>query len=66
MDAAIHSVNLSGVFDVKNLKRKLRPEDAHKINSPWNIAADFNVDMTLSKDRILEMLSDYENDWHIC
>ena len=44
--AALHSVILAGVCDVKNLKRKLRPEDAHKINSPWNIAADFNVDMT--------------------
>lgn len=62
--AALHSVILAGVCYVKNLKRKLRPEDAHKINSPWNIAADFNVDMALSKDGISGMLSDYENDWH--
>ncbi|MBQ2173601.1 MAG: 9-O-acetyl-N-acetylneuraminate esterase, partial [Alphaproteobacteria bacterium] len=46
--ATFHSVILAGVTDIKNLKRKIRPEDAHKFNSPWNIASDFNIDMSLS------------------
>ena len=58
------SVILAGVHDVKNLRRKLRPEDAHKVNSPWNIAADFNVDMTFSEEEIAEMLIEYEDDYH--
>ncbi len=39
------SVILAGVTDVKHLKSKLRNEDQHKVNSPWNIAADFDVDI---------------------
>lgn len=31
-----HSVILAGVYDIKNLKLKLRPEAEHKYNSPWN------------------------------
>ena len=62
---AFKSVILAGVTDVKNLKRKLRPEDAHKFNSPWNIAADFNIDMSLPAEGIAGMLDDYENDHHI-
>lgn len=30
------SVILAGVYDIKNIKRKIRPDDAHKVNSPWN------------------------------
>ncbi|MBQ5987910.1 MAG: ATP-binding protein [Oscillospiraceae bacterium] len=59
-----HSVILAGVTDVKNLKRKLRPEDVHKFNSPWNIAANFNIDMSLSADGIAGMLDEYEKDHH--
>ena len=58
------SVILAGVTDVKNLKRKLRPEDVHKFNSPWNIAANFNIDMSLSADGITGMLDEYEKDHH--
>ncbi|WP_049962698.1 AAA-like domain-containing protein [Ruminococcus sp. HUN007] len=58
------SVILAGVTDVKNLKRKLRPEDVHKFNSPWNIAANFNIDMSLSADGITGMLDEYEKDYH--
>lgn len=43
-----HSVILAGVYDIKNLKLKLRSEVEHKYNSPWNIAADFHVDMSPS------------------
>ena len=61
---AFWSVILAGVYDVKNLKRKLRPEDEHKVNSPWNIAADFNVEMSFLKDEIAGMLREYEEEYH--
>lgn len=60
--AALHSVILAGVTDVKHLKRRMRDEEQHKVNSPWNIAADFDVDMSLSKDGIAGMLQEYESD----
>ena len=59
-----HSVILAGVHDVKNLKRKLRPDDDQKVNSPWNIAADFDIDMSFAKNEIAEMLQEYESDHH--
>ena len=59
-----HSVILAGVYDIKNLKRKIRPEEEHKINSPWNIATDFLVDMSFSKKEITSMLQEYEKDYH--
>ncbi|MDO5550663.1 MAG: AAA-like domain-containing protein, partial [Lachnospiraceae bacterium] len=31
------SVILAGVYDVRSIRRKIRPDDAHKENSPWNI-----------------------------
>lgn len=34
-------VILSGVYDIKNLKLKIRKDETHQYNSPWNIAADF-------------------------
>ena len=58
------SVILAGVTDVKHLRSRLHPEDAHKVNSPWNIAADFDIDMSLSKNGIKGMLEDYELDHH--
>lgn len=61
---AFQSVILAGVTDVKHLKAKLRPEEAHKENSPWNIAADFTIDMSLSESGIKGMLDDYEADHH--
>lgn len=62
--AAFYSVILAGVYDIKNLKLKLRPEEEHKFNSPWNIAARFELDMSFSKKEIEEMLAEYETDWH--
>lgn len=59
-----HSVVLAGVYDIKNLKLRLRPDSEKKYNSPWNIAADFNVDMTFHPEEIAQMLGDYENDVH--
>ncbi len=58
------SVILAGVYDIKNLKLKMRAEDEHQYNSPWNIAVPFNVDMSLSADGIAGMLNDYEADHH--
>ena len=64
MNSTFHSVILAGVYDVKNLKLKLRPDEERKYNSPWNIAADFNVDMTFHPDEIITMLNEYEADHH--
>ena len=61
---AFQSVILAGVTDVKHLKSKLRDEDQHKVNSPWNIAKDFNVDMSFSTADIAGMLDQYENEHH--
>ena len=58
------SIILAGVTDVKHLKSKIRDDDQHKINSPWNIAADFDIDMSLSESGIKGMLEDYEADHH--
>ena len=58
------SVILAGVTDVKHLKSKIRPEEAAKENSPWNIAADFTIDMSLPETGIREMLDEYEADHH--
>ena len=62
--ATFQSVILAGVTDVKHMKAKIREEDQHKVNSPWNIATDFLVDMSLSTDGIRGMLDDYEADHH--
>lgn len=61
---AFQSVILAGVYDVRRLKMKIRPESEHKINSPWNIAADFNVDMSFSFEEIEQMLAAYKLDTH--
>ena len=58
------SVILAGVYDVKNLKQKLRSQEARVYNSPWNIAADFDIKMSFSKDEIAGMLCEYESDYH--
>ena len=62
MQPAFKSVILAGVYDVKNLKLKLRSGEEHKYNSPWNIAADFNIDMSFSRIEISKMLKEYEKD----
>ena len=72
------SVILAGVTDVKHIRSKIRPEDEHKENrsspdghptsemwdKPWNIAADFTIDMSLSENGIKGMLDEYEADHH--
>ncbi len=57
-----HSIVLAGVHDVKSLKLKLRPDAEQKYNSPWNIAAEFKVDMNLQPFEIKPMLDEYCRD----
>lgn len=59
------SVILAGVYDIKNLKLKVRPDSDHQYNSPWNIAVPFDEDMSLHKDGIEQMLNEYEADHKI-
>lgn len=60
-----HSVILAGVYDIKNLKHRIREDREHQMNSPWNIAADFPVDMSFTVEEIEGMLNEY-NDEHSC
>lgn len=89
---AFQSVILAGVYDIRNIRQKIRPDEAHKVNSPWNtresnepsesllsfgdcprnqmmytpfdIAADFKVDMNFSVKDICGVLEEYEADYH--
>ena len=58
-----HSVILAGVYDVKNIRRKIRANEEHKINSPWNISVEFPIDMSFSAKEIAGMLNEYEEDY---
>lgn len=59
---AFQSVILAGVYDVKHLRRKIRRGEGTAGNSPWNIAADFLVNLSFSSGEIAGMLSEYEGD----
>ena len=70
-DYTFHSVILAGVYDVRNLKRKMIlqgnyvPTPSESVqNSPWNIAVDFDIDMSFSAPEIETMLADYETENH--
>lgn len=56
------SVILASVYDVKNLQTRIRPDGDYKYNSPWNIAADFDMDIGFSAEEIAGMLMEYEPD----
>lgn len=56
------SVILAGVYDIKNLKLRIRGNGEHQYNSPWNIAADFRVDMSFTIEDIIGMLTEYAED----
>ena len=60
--ATFYSVILAGVYDIKNLKLKMRQEEDEQYNSPWNIAAKFKIEMNFSADQIAQMLQEYEKD----
>ena len=59
------SVILAGVYDIKNLKLKIRTEGEHQYNSPWNISVPFDEDMSLSAKGIADMLSEYKADHNL-
>jgi hypothetical protein len=67
-DYTFHSVILAGVYDIKNIKLKMINEGSYtaaasesKIyNSPWNIAVDFDIDMSFNPAEITSMLKEYE------
>lgn len=59
------SVILAGVYDIKNLKLKLRSSEQHQYNSPWNIAAPFDIDMSLPERGIADMLAEYKSDHNL-
>lgn len=63
-DTTFHSVILAGVYDIKNLKLKLHPGEESKYNSPWNVAADFTLDLSFYPKDIAGMLAEYEADHH--
>lgn len=60
--ATFQSVILASVHDIKNLKVRVRPEEEHQYNSPWNIASEFSIDMDFSNKDIEGMLFDYEKE----
>lgn len=60
--ATFKSVILAGVHDVRNLRKKVRPDAQHEHNSPWNIATSFDVDMSFNTDDIAGMLQQYEDE----
>ncbi|MDR2583511.1 MAG: AAA-like domain-containing protein [Fibromonadaceae bacterium] len=67
--ATFQSVILAGVYDIKNLKLKMIQAGTHQLqdgekrmNSPWNIAVNFEVDMSFSASEIATMLNEYEKD----
>jgi hypothetical protein len=64
-DKTFDSVILAGVHDVKSLKMQIRPDDEHKFNSPWNIASDFDIDMSFSAEEIKTMLKEYKAETNI-
>ena len=69
-DFTFHSVILVGVYDVRNIKLKMIQEGIYNPgekettsqNSPWNIASDFEVNMSFSIEEISKMLEEYETD----
>lgn len=58
-DYTFKSIILAGVHDIKNLKIKIRDNEETKYNSPWNIAVNFDVDMSFSNKEIQTMLEEY-------
>ena len=56
------SIILAGVYDIRNLKLKMRPEVDHQYNSPWNIAAKFDIDLALPANGIERMIAEYKRD----
>ncbi|KIR01810.1 hypothetical protein P261_00624 [Lachnospiraceae bacterium TWA4] len=62
-DCTFKNVILAGVYDVKNLKRRIRPDEEHRYNSPWNVAVNFDIDLSFSVSDIERMISEYKSDY---
>ena len=70
LDSTFHSVILAGVYDIKNIKHKMIQKGLHTLtssekvsDSPWNIAENFDEDMSFAAHEIADMLVDYESDY---
>ena len=61
-DSTFYSVILGGLHDVKSLKLKLRSGEKAVYNSPWNIAVDFDIDMTFHPKDIETMLAQFAHE----
>jgi hypothetical protein len=67
-DITFQSVVFAGIHDVNNLRFATRGEDdvleggSARFNSPWNIAAQFKIDMSFSAPDIEAMLTEYKED----
>jgi AAA-like domain/PD-(D/E)XK nuclease superfamily len=54
-----YSIILAGVHDIKSLKGKIRANDEQQFNSPWNIAAEFDIDIGFNVTEITSLLVAY-------
>jgi hypothetical protein len=67
--STFQSVILAGVYDIKNIKRKLRQEEDSKLNSPWNTREDNEPSENLfsfgdcPRDRMVEIPFDIASDF---
>lgn len=61
-ESSFSSVILAGVYDIKNLKLKIRDDEECKYNSPWNIAVNFDIDMSFKPNEIETMLIEYKKE----
>jgi hypothetical protein len=64
-DHSFQSVILAGVHDIKTLKARIRKGEKPMFNSPWNIAVDFKVNLSLQPAEIISMLKQYQDERHI-
>lgn len=58
-DLSFQSVILASVNDIRNLKLTIRDDREARVNSSWNIAAKFNLQMSFTSSEIATMLTDY-------
>ena len=59
IDYTFHSIILAGVHDIKTIKIKLSEGEEEKLNSPWNIASNFDIDLSFRPHQIVTLLEDY-------
>ncbi len=71
-DYTFHSVILAGISDIRNIKLLMIQKGIYQtqtgerlLNSPWNIAAKFDLDMSFSAYEISTMLASYESDHNL-